>query len=840
MADNSSPFGIPQGSALIAVSDNEGAISGSGTSSSGVGSTAAETTTATDPFWFVPTLDEARWNQSFPYQLVVVEVDQSGNYVTSGLMGAFTLPIPPQEITLQMPVAIATTVTMGGAIIEEHNAAPFRLISFQGTMGVMPVRTSGSTLSTTPWYAAIASGTIRGLKNTAKLAGSVLSGNTFSGNSPLVDDNIAKASSGYKQWRLLQQFLEKYLTLKKTSEGAKLRLALAIWKDQAIYLVTPIDFTTRKGASSPNEYTYSLAFKAWKRVTLEPGYSAVDIQVTPRQPNTINQVLNRLTQARRTIASARNVVSGFMGDVDRVLETMREASFAIKELTGVVQSVIDLPKNIIADAQQSYTMLANSVSGLGKTLGISGGKDPVGVGVSSKDQAVYNKLVQANATSGKGLVGSANAPSSGADPINKILANPDDNYTALERIRVGDLKLTPSINQKIAAERDRVSRFTRTDWENKRDLILKAAQDMADSIGAGDSNFNSTYNRNTTIADHDPTDDQFEILYAMNEVVLSLNYMAASGDVNPVVSPMAYVAGLAAQSGIAFKQAVSKLAVPYPYGNTLEQVAARYLGDPNRWHEIATLNGLQSPYVDETGFDLTLLVDGRTNQVVISDVTNLYVGQPVWLSSGNTSRTQRHIRMIERIDSSYYLITLDGDTDLDRFTTFAGSTLHAFLPNTVNSQMMIYIPSDKPTNENYFNTKSIPGINIFDSLIQVGGVDLMLTASGDLAVTQDGDCRLAIGLNNIIQRIRTTLGTRKGSFLQHPEFGLSIRPGTSVADLSATELARLASNLFSNDPSISGVSGVSVQIKGPVATITLAITVAGTNQTIPVSVNIQR
>jgi hypothetical protein len=300
------------------------------------------------------------------------------------------------------------------------------------------------------------------------------------------------------------------------------------------------------------------------------------------------------------------------------------------------------------------------------------------------------------------------------------------------------------------------------------------------------------------------------------------------------------MAGLASRSGIAFQIPKSKFSVPYPYGVTIEQLATRYLGDPDRWIEIVALNGLRAPYVDEEGFDLPLLTDGRGNEVQVADSSLLFVGQMVWLSSTTTSRTSRRITKIKKLTSTQSILTLDGDPDLERFSTLAQASLHAFLPDTVNSMMTIYIPSDSNPGDQDYKTKAIPGLNTFDPFLTAGGVDLLLTESGDLAITPDGDCRLAVGLANIVQIARTRLSVQQGTLNRHPQFGLAIKAGMSTADVDAKTLLESTKTLFADDPMFTGVKGATVVKKGNATTIALQVGIQGVSQFIPISFNVPR
>jgi hypothetical protein len=776
-----------------------------------------------DWVWIGDNIDGLRWNQIFPYQLIMVR-KQDGGY--SSPEHEFTLPIPPQDLTISTPFAISSSVTMGG-IVEEHNGAPTRMISFSGTTGVTPLRGSAMGLDQANALRGIFAGTLRGLDRL------VTSAKTFIGkqdsNSNLVPNNEDfLKGTGYYQFRLLQRFLESYAYMKKQPDNANLRLALAIWKDQAIYLVTPVQFDVRRSAQSPYEYQYSLSLKAWRRISLNTNSKVVWDGFKPvmRDPNAFAQLLNKIEQARVVLQNSKAVLKAFGGDVEKILfEPLREVVLFAKDVLGVVKTAADLPSSIgsslalfVAEAKDSFTELGEDIT----HFGVQSGK----------------------AESASGETDSTRQAIQSASPVNKTFENPSDNFELMRKIIPSKLNLPPRIQRKIQEETERVRRLTRLDFERMRDKFVDFAAQFADAVGAGSPTYNVVYNRSPAPANKTPTPSDYEVLFALNQIILELNRLAVTQDIDKLnkdrITTVEAVAGMASASGIAFKTPVSKFAVPFPYGSTLEQLSAQYLGDPNRWHEIAALNGLRQPYVDEVGFDLPLLVNGQGNQVVVADSSNLYVGQPVWISATNTSRTKRRITKIEKLGSSSSVITVDGDPDMDRYETIASATLHAFLPDTVNSQMLIYIPSDSPPEDVDYGTKSIPGIDEFDQLIQVGGVDLLLTQDGDLAVTPDGDCRLAIGLTNLVQRARVAIGTPKGSLLHHPNYGLGLQIGDNTADIDAKKVLAAFQDTFKSDPSFRGVSGVAISKAGPAVRVTLSIGIAGTNQMIPISVDIRR
>jgi hypothetical protein len=297
---------------------------------------------------------------------------------------------------------------------------------------------------------------------------------------------------------------------------------------------------------------------------------------------------------------------------------------------------------------------------------------------------------------------------------------------------------------------------------------------------------------------------------------------------------MEYVAGLASRSGIAFQVPVSKYGIPFPFDYTLEDLASQYLGDVDRWMEIATLNGLREPYVDEVGFTYALVSNGFLSEITVGSDTNLMIGQPIWLQSNYVAREKRHILNIKVVGPSNVVLTLDGEADLDKFLTTAKAYVQAFLPYTVNSHQLIYLPSDKGTTFNE-DLARIPGVDAFDDLLEIGGIDLLLTSDNDLAITPDGDCRLAFGMQALIQRARIALGTPRGSLIRHKTFGFPIQAGQSIADMDINEAKLAISDMFKDDPSFDGVIKVSITQTGAAANVSISLAVSGQDTPLPVS-----
>ncbi len=823
------------GSASLAASDN---------------ATSVPSGSKQDSMWqYAANINESNWNQTFPYQLAIYQKDSAANWIRQDNQ-VFTLPIPPTDLSRDMPAAMAVTVTLGG-IVEENNGAPLRNLTFSGTTGVLPLKSAAQALQRRSPGESIFGGTLQGVRGLTNQLSKALNGpqslyktNLFSDSD--IKDGPLKNGTGYAQFRMLEQFLDNYLALKKTTAGRNFVLAIELWKDEAIFLVTPQNFSLRRNGAKPLEYQYSLSFKAWKRIIPNKSVTATNVpgSVTA-DPAAMNRLMVSMVAARGVLANARATIEGVRGDVNNLLfEPLRQAILFAKDAQGVALTLADLPSNIAQDCKFAILEAAglnnNTNTIFQSSSALSTGPEAAAL-QQIRDQVLAFSVSTSKASTKAGnLSGTAQAITNSADVANKILNNPQDNFDFFNSISVSSLNISPALSAAINQQLAKSRTLTRVDFEDWRNQIFTLSGEFANSVGASDATYNAIYGLPPPDLNLTPTDQDYQILETLNETIQQLDKLAATQDINnDTLNVMQYVAGLVGPSGISFNIPTSKIAVPFPYGSTLEQISQRYLGSPDRWIEIVTINNLVAPYIDEVGFDLPLQVPGSGHIVVVTDASNLFVGQSVWLSNTTLAKIQRTIDGIEQVGSQYQ-ITLNGDGTLGAYGPANSAVLHAYLPNTVNSQQVIFIPDNDAPQENELRGKPNEALADLERELITGGIDFLLTTDGDLAIKPDGDISLAIGLTNLVQRVRLAVSTPLGSLVRHPSYGLPLQAGMSIADTSAQQLLAATQALFIDDPAFTGVKDISIQLGPVAANIGMTVGIAGVSQFLPLSFEILR
>lgn len=805
-----------------------------------------------------------RWDGLFPYRLVVIDVTDGNkivngvidsvstkivstkssgsaiiNFTPNGFSWIYNLPISPQQLAIQDQYAIATSATLRG-IVEEHSGARFKMITASGSMGVWPYRESVTHPPSSPGIlASVFGGTLSGIGNVIGQVQSAVQAATSNhpANKPTTihpnQSQAGETSTGYYFALTLQQFLEQYAEAKKLPTSAGWRLVFDIPKQNQSFIVTPMSFVWQQNANSPLEIKYSLQLKAWRRIDLALPANPAHPDAYTVSPGVLQRILTTISQARSVLAASLDLIGAVRSDVTRPLEVLRQTSLLVKDIAGVAVTAADLPFQIQKDYSSSIKSSLANFSDAIKTV--------------SSDPAVRTALaaIVLSTAASEGLsleavrlgqLGKIATSNQSIDPSNNIFSKPEASFDLINSIPVSNMKLDSTKQRVVDDSIAAASTLTVDDLKTFRAVIQELALQLSNSFGAGATFYSQVYSRPAPRVRIQPmTLDEYEILTSLYDVMQAYDILTASTEIDDrkKQTNMDYVAGLADGASIAFGVPNSKVQVPVPFGLTMEAIAARYLKDPQRWLEIATLNNLRDPYIDENGFKYLLLSNATGRQITVGDSTNLYVGQRIVLQSSTQVPSARRILGLDRLSDTSFLLTLDGNPDLDNFILADATYLQAYLPGTVNSQQKIFIPSDIAVSQD--KNIIIPSSVSSDPLAGLSKVDLLLTETGDVAVNSFGDFRFSAGMTNIIQALKIKVGTQKGTSLLYPEFGLGIKAGMMSSEADIGDIYSSIAQMISEDPRFQALESLQIELNGPTLTINMAVSLAGQKGVFPLT-----
>jgi phage baseplate assembly protein W len=796
-----------------------------------------------DPFFNWYANDGTSFQSIFGYQFVVTN---GGQYVNH-----FFLPIGPQNISMSVPVATSVAVTMKG-ITEDNNAAPLRQIVISGTTGTwhtaQPAGTSNSTVSNTLDYL---------FRNTISAAGAVasqfnktvaaFSGNPQATSGPLNYQDPTAAStvnqSGYWTFHNLQRFLDFYITNKKTRAGKDMRFTFQMHKDQMYYDCILTSYSWQKVAGT-TEYAYTINLTAYRRrpaPVLEDAGSSTPVPVTAANLNTFASIINGLKQTRVLISSAANVLRGIRQDADaNLFQPMREAILLGSDALGLVKTMADFPQAIQNSAKFAIQSAVQDVTGsaadlrrsidhiLNAQYGLRGSPSVPG------SSALTSQLV-VQATDGKSQL--AVRPET-ASPSEAMFKDPVVFAPVFDMISVDTLNVPDATNQAIQDEVNRVRLLTIDDWNTRRNNMRSVAVSISEALGGGSATYNQllglpppkfTYKQLST--------DDIVTLSQINDAIMAVDAIIVqlqNAQPNSDNDYYGFYGAYAVANGLVFNSNTSKFFVPFPHDGSLESLAQQYLGDYSRWTEIAALNGLKEPYVDEDGFSVPLLSNAAENSVHISDPSDLYVGEIVTIRSSTRVGISRQIETIQEIAENDWLVTFTDGPSILGFTVEEGANLFAYLPDTVNSSKLIAIPSTQPVNVPG-KVQLTPGQQDLNALGVIAKVDFLLQSDGQLVLNSTGDVQLAQGMTNLVQAANIRLNTPQGSVLQWPTYGNPIQVGASIAEINVQDALRNLSKQFQQDPRFVGILAGRVHLNGPASVIDILLGVSGTQLNLPIT-----
>jgi len=396
-------------------------------------------------------------------------------------------------------------------------------------------------------------------------------------------------------------------------------------------------------------------------------------------------------------------------------------------------------------------------------------------------------------------------------------------YTIFDFIAIDSINLSNEERSIVTSEVARVTAFSKNDFLRAKAQIIDYRDMLTDIYDLGDTTYSNVYNKSPIAAQISATIVEVNYLLKLQDMLKAIDFILANlFAVDTVLDPFALARTNANNPDVNIGQYKSGQLVKIRYGENLQSLANRYLGNPDSWIDIAIANGLKSPYVDEVGSTVQLLSNGNGNQINLANIDSfgqlnvdkLYINQIILLQSNvlviPDQRTIINIRQIPI--SGEIILELDGEADLDQYAIVDGAYIRVFAPNTINSSFFVLIPSSQPLPDN--RVDEVPWFLAKSSEDEKRAkIDLALDSSGDLILTTNGDVKLSYGLENAVQAIMLKILTEQGSLRLHPQYGLTNIIGQTTYDITALKsiVATSINQQISIDPRFDRVESFDIR-----------------------------
>lgn len=414
----------------------------------------------------------------------------------------------------------------------------------------------------------------------------------------------------------------------------------------------------------------------------------------------------------------------------------------------------------------------------------------------------------------------------------------------LDLILISDLDTSIAEQNIIQDEIDRINRLEKDDFYQMRERVRITHDKTADSVGLSDDTYNQLYERVSGPKIMTFKFNDYPVLSALMEFMKQIsNFIPTKLVQDERQDPFSVIRNALNNPGIPINSYQSGFIIPFQYGMTMERLAATYLGSPDKALEIATANGLKFPYVDEVGKKTFLSINGIANTVIVplEESINFFIGQDIQVKSDGQPVTNRKIIDIEENKNNEQLvITVNGESNLSKYTTLQRAYIYSYAPYTINSSKMIMIPTTGtlgfPINaqEPWF-VKNLP--NDLKNM----GVDLALNADDDLVISNSGDLSLIYGLANATQALNLKMKTKAGELVRDPSFGLVEIAGTyKNSEISQVMMTWLVESTIAGDDRFDGIDGLGFNVVDSVVYINASIRLKGSSGSIPLTFQLPR
>jgi hypothetical protein len=412
----------------------------------------------------------------------------------------------------------------------------------------------------------------------------------------------------------------------------------------------------------------------------------------------------------------------------------------------------------------------------------------------------------------------------------------------LSLIRLSTVPLTIGESTIVRTESERVSKLAISDFEEMTNYLRTNCAIASQRIDLGDEDGIAALGVSTVVAYRSHNIDDLYLLEAALDTADFIDGIIFAKKQELYTDPDLLTAAnlnIDPDSGVSIQNSyLSAEAVPFE--SSLEEMALRYLGSKERWFELATINKLQSPYVDLTGNIVYLIAPGSGSIVRIPSTYKDYLPVGVKIQIGS-ARYVEEVRLVNKIitnNDGTMTLELSGENDLSKFTVTELSFVRVFKPNTVNDRSMILVPKEVSPSYPRQQDPIINDLRLLDAAMLNFGVDAKRhELSGDLVVSAGGDLDITYGIPAVKQVVLYALKTSAGELPWHPEFGVPSNVGDVWAGTvdEGVVFARSIERSLMQDGRFAGVVLRDVKVTPSSIAMNFVVQIQGSNVLIPLS-----
>jgi len=374
--------------------------------------------------------------------------------------------------------------------------------------------------------------------------------------------------SGYEEFQQLRNYFRAYALHKESPRGKNSVLVYVNRKDTEELIIEPLKFSKKRQGPKGPLYYYTLTAKVIGNRKPSKLKKAIGFFAT--LDNVTATVTDFLDTSRGVLLKSNDLLVSLERNIgDTLFEPLRLFSLSMKTLAGVGTTLSEMPDSLI-----NRFSAALSLQFFEELLSTQ----------EQPDNRVPTNIEQASTRGGAALLDLP--PELLLDILGDEENLPDDLANEYSELKINSEDLPRSF------------------FENLNETVVRLSDNATEAFGLGDEAYNGFADRIQTFVPSptkQTTNEEIGILRAFELVRAAINLVRAYGGDQ-------FDSDLEEDFAFTEEQFDNQIQVPVPgsvneivipFGATLEDLAFQNLNDMSRWIELARLNNLVAPYIEE-------------------------------------------------------------------------------------------------------------------------------------------------------------------------------------------------------------------------------------------------